>query len=116
MNDLRALLRNGDPIAREGKLSPADSERMRRRLQSEDVAAPPARSRFFPATAVALLLLVTGAAWVVTSRVVPPPAVEERTLDVATGPREPVGTLRLQFVTPGGTRVFWTFHPRLETR
>lgn len=114
MNDLRSLLRNGDPIAREGKLSPADSERMRRRLQSEDVAALPARSRFFPVTAVALLLLVAGAAWL-TSRVVPPP-VEERTLDVASGPREPAGTLRLQFVTPGGTRVFWTFHPRLETR
>ena len=113
MKDVSSLLREGDPIAREGELSLADSERMRRRVESAAAAAPPEGHRFFSAVAVTLLLFCAGAVWV-TSRSLAPQPHEQRPEQVIDAP-EPVGT-RLQFVTPGGTRVFWTFHPKQEAR
>jgi hypothetical protein len=114
MKDVSSLLRDGDPIAREGELSLADSERMRRRVESAVAAAPPEGQRFFSAVAVTLLLLCAGAVWVTSRSLAPQPAHEQRPEQVIDAPK-PVGT-HLQFVTPGGTRVFWTFHPKQEAR
>jgi hypothetical protein len=115
MKDIRSMLREGDPIAREGDLSPADSRNMRKRLQSAAALPPPARQRSLAPLAGALVLLTTGAVWI-AHRAVPQPPAHAFALQPVVGEQEPVGVRQLQFVTAGGTRVFWTFHPKTEAR
>jgi hypothetical protein len=113
MKDIRSTLHAGDPVAREGGASSAASERMRHRIQSGIRDGRPARRGFFPALAFAAVILSAGGAWM-TSRVLrPQPATEPPAVADA---RENPGARQIQFFTPGGTRVLWTLHPRLETR
>lgn len=113
MKDIQSPLRAGDPVAREGGASSAASERMRHRIRSGIHNVPPAGRRLFPALAVATLLLCAGAAWM-TSRALPlQPALERPSVADA---HEILEARQLQFFTPGGTRVLWTLHPKLETR
>jgi hypothetical protein len=115
MKDIRSMLREGDPIAREGDLSTADSQRMRKRLQSATMLPPPTRKRSLVPLTAALVLLTAGGVWV-THRAVPQPRPRLFASAPAVGGQEPEGVRQLQFVTTGGTRVFWTFHPKTEAR
>jgi hypothetical protein len=114
MKDIRSTLRAGDPVAREGGASSVASERMRHRIRAERIhdAAPHGR-RLFPAVAVTTLLLGAGGAWMTTRalRSQRPPEIT-----AVANAREMRGARQIQFFTPGGTRVLWTLHPKLETR
>jgi hypothetical protein len=106
MNDLRSLLLKGDPIAREGGLSTADAAQMRARLLAA-AWEPQMASRHGLAFALAavLLLATVGSSWYTSS--IP----SDRSADAPA-----VGSQQLQFSTPGGTRIIWTFNPDLHVR
>ena len=115
MNDIRSALRGGDPIAREGDLSPADSRNMRTRLQSAAALPPPRRRRSVAPFAATLTLLIAGAVWI-THRAVPHLSPQAFPSHQIVGVQQPGRVRQLQFVTAGGTRVFWTFHANTEAR
>jgi hypothetical protein len=115
MKDLRSQLRQGDPLARESGPSPADIERMRGFLAS---ASPPAASGqhgLFLALAAVLLFASVGSALLVRA---PLPQRPDEQPAAAPGGLAGAGSglRQLQFSTPGGTRVIWTFNPNLEVR
>lgn len=117
MTDLKTLLTDGDPVRKEGELSPADASRMRRLI----VAAAPEPSvartpwqRPFAIAAIGALVAVVGAI-----------AGHRRTVDLpATQATEPLTAIggssiaderrQLQFATPGGTRIIWIFDQNLR--
>ena len=117
MTDLKTLLTDGDPVRKEGELSPADASRMRRLI----VAAAPEPSvartpwqRPFAIAAIGALVAVVGAI-----------AGHRRTVDLpATQATEPLAAIggssiaderrQLQFATPGGTRIIWIFDQNLR--
>lgn len=100
MNDIGSMLRAADPIAREGGASAAASERMRRRIRSGRRAPRQGRGPLVPVLTAALVLVAIGGVWM-TSRAEPTRAD---------------GARQLQLITPGGTRVLWTLHPKAEAR
>ena len=97
MNELRPLLRQHDP-ARGATLSDADRHRLRAAMfaASEETPRRPLL-RFVAATAMSLLVLLTVTFAVVRLR--DNPAAEKR---------------RVEYVTPGGTRVIWTLDPSFD--
>jgi hypothetical protein len=109
MSDLRSLLEQADPTKREGELSDRAVLAMRRRITA---ARPRTQQRgrrlslIFGLTLVVLGVLTFGLA----RRQLSTQADlndSDRALPAVPGP-----TVRtVQFVAPGGTRVFWTFHP-----
>jgi hypothetical protein len=113
MTDLKRLLTDGDPVRKEGELSPADASRMRRLI----VAAAPELSvartpwqRPFAIAAIGALVAVVGAI-----------AGHRRTVDPVppthmTEPRSSIADERrqLQFATSGGTRIIWIFDDSLR--
>ena len=105
MIDLRSHLRDGDPVTREGELAPADAMRMRQNILS---AVPTTRVvatwRLLPFTAT-LILICVAAAWIVRE------SAPDRAVLRAELPRQ-----QMQFVTPNGTLVIWTFNPDLKVR
>ena len=113
MKDIRSTLRAGDPVAREGGASSHASERMRHRIRAGIRDVPPRAGRLFPAVAFAALLLSVGGAWMTTRALRPESAPERPAVGDA---RATSGARQIQFFTPGGTRVLWTLHPKLETR
>jgi hypothetical protein len=115
MNDIQSILREADPVAREGGASAAASERMRHRIRSGIRIVEPKGRRVFPLLAAAVLFLSVGAAWM-TSRLLPPRAVLDGPRKSLVEADEPLESRQLQFFTPGGTRVLWTLHPKLESR
>jgi hypothetical protein len=115
MKDIQSTLRAGDPVAREGGASSDASERMRHRVRSEIRDVKPARRRPFLTLAVVGLLLAVGAAWMTNRALRPQPSAKPLPDSVADA-RERPESRQLQFFTPGGTRVLWTLHPKLETR
>jgi hypothetical protein len=94
MNDLSALLREHDP-ARGVALATEDGYRIRAAMLA---AEPRRRFRFLRPLAAALMaLLVLGT---ITFGVV-----------VHRANREPAQPRRVEYKTPGGTRVIWTLDP-----
>jgi hypothetical protein len=115
MRDLKQLLTDGDPVAREAGSSPIDAANMRRVIVSAVVERAPQPiaaswpSPFVMAAAVAACLLVGVS---VGLRLNPEPrtATQKPSADAgAQGARR-----QLQFVTTGGTRIIWTFHENFE--
>jgi hypothetical protein len=121
MKDLKRLLVEGDPVAREPGVSGDDIQAMRRailveaRVQRESA---PASWRLRPlalaaALAVCLATGVTigvrlgdrGSPSVMSVTSVPTRAVVPAAGDVRR---------QLQITSPGGTRIIWTFHENLE--
>ena len=105
MNDLRSRLTQGDPLRREDELSTAESRRLREQILAAKPALPSVQSRLvFPVTVMLLFVAVGSMWWVRTS--LPGAALEP----AQARPRQ------LQFLTPGGTRVIWTFNDNFELR
>lgn len=117
MTDLKTLLTDGDPVRKEGELSPADASRMRRLIvaaaQEPSVVRTPWQ-RPFAIAAIGALVAVVGAI-----------AGHRRTVDLpATQATEPLTAIggssiaderrQLQFATPGGTRIIWIFDQNLR--
>jgi hypothetical protein len=115
MKELKQLLADGDPVAREAGSSPIEAASMRRVILAavvEPAPQPVAASwpqPFVMAAAVAACLLVGVS---VGLRINPEPrtAVPKPSAEAgAQGARR-----QLQFVTTGGTRIIWTFHEHFE--
>ena len=118
MTDLKTLLTDGDPVRKEGELSPVDASRMRRLI----VAAAPEPSvvrtpwqRPFAIAAIGALVAIVGAIGGHRRSVDPVPATQ------ATEPLAAIGgssiadeRRQLQFSTSGGTRIIWIFDDNLR--
>lgn len=118
MTDLKTLLTDGDPVRKEGELSPADASRMRRLI----VAAAPEPSvvrtpwqRPFAIAAIGALVAVVGAIAghrrIVDSA---PPTQATEPLAAISGSSMADERRQLQFATPGGTRIIWIFDQNLR--
>ena len=105
MKDLRSRLTEGDPLLHEAELSESESQRLRAHVLA---AKPPSKVSYstlmFPVAAMLLVMAVGSGWWVRTSI---PEAAPESTQG---------RTRQLQFSTPGGTRILWTFNDDLELR
>ncbi len=115
MNSLRSLLRDGDPIAREGELSPDEAARIRQQLRSELAKSQRVARPVFAVLTAAMILLAVGAALIARRPVSLNPVPVEAT-DPALQGGNSEASRQLQFVTPGGTRVFWTLRLKQEGR
>ena len=115
MNDLRALLREGDPVAREGELPLDEAARIRQQVRSAIVARQGTGYSLFAVITVAMMLLAAGGAWITQPNLPMSPGAEP-TSGPPQRPGELTRTRQVQFVTAGGTRVFWTLHARSEGR
>ena len=118
MTDLKTLLTAGDPVRKEGELSPADATRMRRLI----VAAAPEPSvvrtpwqRPFAIAALGALVAVVGAIAGHRRVVDSVPATQATEAVAAIGGSSIADERRqLQFATPGGTRIIWIFDQNLR--
>jgi hypothetical protein len=118
MTDLKTLLTEGDPVRKEGELSPAVATRMRRLIVAATAEPAVARTpwqRPFAIAAVGALVAVVGAIAGHRRIVDPLPATQ------ATEPLAAIGgssiadeRRQLQFATPGGTRIIWIFDQNLR--
>jgi hypothetical protein len=114
MKDLKQLLAEGDPVAREPGMSDDDVQAMRRTIvveaRQQPVAAP---SSFWPGplalAAVLAACLVLGVSLGVRFG-------DSGSLRVPARPTSPARDVRrqLQMTSPGGTRIIWTFHQELD--
>ena len=113
MKDLKQLLVEGDPIAREPGMSDADVHAMRRTILIE-ARRQPAPLSWWPrplALAAALAAcLVLGIS--IGMRLGPGPATITSSRAVAPSVRNV--RRQMQMTSPGGTRIIWTFHQELD--
>jgi predicted pyridoxine 5'-phosphate oxidase superfamily flavin-nucleotide-binding protein len=115
VNGLRDALVGGDPIAREGGLSSADADRMRRVIVAaagtERETAIWPRPMFVAATLAATLLVgIAGGSRLPRREAARHPITTANSTDAA--PSQQIAERRqLQFATPGGTRIIWVFDP-----
>jgi hypothetical protein len=108
MTDWTDRLAVDDPLQSDDGLAPDERDAMRRRVLLSVAAAP--RPRWRLGLALAGVLIGFVAAGLALTRTVPP-AGSPRTAS-----REsPSERRQLQFATPGGTRVIWTFNDRFDT-
>jgi hypothetical protein len=116
MKDLKQRLVDADPIAREPGMSDADVQAMRQTIVVEARRRPepaPAPALWWPrplaltAALAACLVLGIGIGMRLSSDV---PLSSSR--PVATPTRDV--RRQLQMTSPGGTRIIWTFHEKLE--
>jgi hypothetical protein len=113
MKDFRTLLRDADPVAREGGLEPEAVSRMRGAVVAAARAADRRSalvSRQLAMAACLTAMVVTG---VMAARRVPDAASR-----AGAGPVPPLADQRTQvhFSTPGGTRIVWTLDPGFQLR
>src|SRR6188474_2411888 len=104
MNDLKTLLRDADPVAREQGLEPEAVSRMRGAVVAAARAADRRSALVSKQLAMAACLTAMVVTGVMAARRVPnaasraaaiaPSAIEQRT--------------QVHFSTPGGTRIVWT--------
>jgi len=108
MKTLADWMREGDPVARDPGLSDDESAALRRRVVQEASGWRDRRLGWRePLTLVGALALLIMAA-VVTDRRAP---VRQPEAIVSTQPAQATERRQLQFATPGGTRIIWTFDP-----
>ena len=108
MKTLADLMREGDPLARDHGLSDAEASAIRRRVVSEATGQPARRVAWRGAFAIAAAIALVFAVGVTARRRLPPPSVASGAAAVADSAR-PAERRQLQFATPGGTRIIWTF-------
>ena len=118
MTDLRAQLRDADPLRTDGGMPLDDVDVMRRRVVDE-VQRHAVDSMFWPRPMLlAATIALTLAAGVVVGRRLPPP--DATTRNSTGGPASTVASAssvdrrQLQFSTPGGTRIIWVFDPEFN--
>ena len=105
MKDLRSRLMQGDPLLREGELSGSESRHLRAQVLAAKPASKGRYSNLMVPIAAMLLCMAVGSGWLVRTSV--PDTAPESTQ---------VRTRQLQFSTPGGTRILWTFNDNFELR
>jgi hypothetical protein len=107
MKTLAEWMREDDPLQRDPGLSEAEAAAIRRRVVSEAIGRGARRVGWRDAVAVAAAVALMVAVGVTTGRRLPPPAVPAVVTDDEAG--RPAERRQLQFATPGGTRIIWTF-------
>ena len=107
MKTLADLMREGDPLTRDPRLSDVEAAAIRRRVVNAAGEQTLRRLAWRDAVAMAAAVAFIIAVGVVSGRRLPPPAVSARATE-ADGAR-PAERRQLQFATPGGTRIIWTF-------
>jgi hypothetical protein len=107
---VRDALRRGDPAADGRKPTPAEVADWRRLVVASASHQPiwiPVRRPILALAATLALALAFG--WqLLTTDTPPPPSERATTLTEEPKPRQ------LQFVAPGGTKVYWTLDPNFE--
>jgi hypothetical protein len=107
MKTLAELMREGDPLTRDPGLSEAEASAIRRRVVSEAAGQPVGRVAWRDALAIAAAVGLTIAVGITSGRRLPSPSHASGATDIELGP--PAERRQLQFATPGGTRIIWTF-------
>jgi hypothetical protein len=109
MKTWQTLLRDGDPAA-DAQLPAADVDRMRRVVVAAAREPRPSPFPWYqPLAMAALVVIMIGLGAAVGHRAdwdVPRPS--------AAGLHEEAERRQLQFVTPGGTRIIWTFNSEFD--
>jgi hypothetical protein len=118
VDELKAALAGGDPIAREPGLSQTDADAMRRAIvaaaTAETTAAPWPRPIFLAATVAATMALglALGAGLLEADKRA---GLSRARSAAAVNPGTQLAERRqLQFATPGGTRIIWVFDPEFN--
>ncbi len=118
MRDLGKLLRDADPLAREGGLAPDDAHAMRRVVvaATEDDRAAMLWPRPMFVAATIVLMIATG---VLVGRRLPGVdgarmATHSAGSSAAVASASSGSRRQLQFATPGGTRIIWVFDPEFN--
>jgi hypothetical protein len=114
MKTLAEWMREGDPLSRDPGLSEAEAAATRRRIVSAAVVRPARRLVWRESLAIAVAVVLMIAAGVTTGRRLPPPVVPSTAMDEASA--RPAVRRQLQFATPGGTRIIWTFDPEFSLK
>ena len=112
MKTWQALLREGDPAA-DARLPAPDAERMRRVVVAATREAQPAPFPWHrPLAMAALVVMMIGVGAAIGQRAdwADAPAPGAAVLDDDGDRRQ------LQFSTPGGTRIIWTFNSEFDLR
>jgi hypothetical protein len=115
MKTLADVMRDGDPLARDPGLSEAEASAIRRRVVSEATGQPARRVAWGGPFAIAAAIAVVIAIGVTAGRRLPPPSVASGAAAVA-DPVRPAERRQLQFATPGGTRIIWTFDSNFSVK
>lgn len=109
-DEIRKLLRRGDPAGDGETLPPDEVASLRRKILA---AVPPEPSRGWR-PAWALGLGVAAAAVLVSVVVFMPRTQPEKVLPTQEAHTQERAVQQIQFVTPGGTRVIWTLDPDFD--
>lgn len=108
MSDLRSWLERTDLSRLEEDLSEHDVTAMRQRIAAVQPAAQRDRRQFSLVIGLTLICAVVVAVGLTRRRVSSQPSLPSSDQTAA---RSAPSVRTVQFVTYGGTRVFWTFHP-----
>jgi len=113
MKDVGDLLREADPVAREGRLPPDDINRMRRAVVAAVDRESPTAVWWPTPILVAATVAVTLVAGGVVGRWLPSHDAATAGDRGGAAPAAPASPERrqLQFASPGGTRIIWVFDP-----
>jgi hypothetical protein len=106
MKTLADLMREGDPLTTDPTLSESEAAAIRRRVVSE-ASGSARRIAWGEALAIAAAVAVMLAVGISSGRRLPPPALASRATSAELA--APAERRQLQFATPGGTRIIWTF-------
>ena len=107
MNTLDELLRKGSPLNSEPPLDAAELQAMRRAVLN----AEPARTRYWP-----MLVSIASLAVIALTLTMWMPRSEKPIRSIDVPPDSTPEVRRIQFSTPGGTRVFWTMTSNFDVR
>ncbi|MCH7781197.1 MAG: hypothetical protein IH848_10145 [Acidobacteria bacterium] len=114
-DEIRELLRQGDPAGNDRGLGADEAARMRRRIVTEATTRKAPLFRPIPAlAAAAIIILVVATGWRFLRPEVPAGPDGSKTAAVP-GPAAPERrTRQVQFLTPGGTRIIWLLDSEFE--
>ena len=118
LDQLKAALVGGDPVAREAGLSAAEVDAMRRAVVA--AAETQVSAAFWPRPLfLAATVAVTIVVGVVLGAGLPmkeprPPAARLALSEPAASTTRTTERRQLQFATPGGTRIIWVFDPEFN--
>ena len=114
MKTLAELLREGDPLPDDPALSETEASAIRRRVVSEAVERPTRRVAWRDALVIAAAVTMIIGVGITTGRRLPPPSVASNRPAPELG--RPAERRQLQFATPGGTRIIWTFDSNFSVK
>jgi hypothetical protein len=114
MKDLKTLLRDADPVAREGGLPPDAASRMRGAVVAAAEAAQRRSTSVSRQLAIAACLAAVVMTGVLAARRVPDATIGRTPFPVT--PTAPARPTQVHFSTPGGTRIVWTLDPSFQIR